>query len=92
MLQVFNAVVAIIICGYFYYVSNNWMWLQVFAWITNLLCLFALYILPESPKYLISRGRFDDARKVLKVIARVNKQPEITHYKFDREAPIDKNG
>ena len=48
--------------------------------------------MPETPKYLISRGRFDDARKVLTMIARVNKQPEITHYKFDREGPIYKNG
>ena len=45
--------------------------------------------MPETPKYLISRCRFNDARKILAVIASVNKKPEITHYQFDKEAPID---
>ncbi|CAF0834845.1 unnamed protein product [Adineta steineri] len=36
--------------------------------------MFFYFILPESPRWLVSRGRFDDAEKVLRKIASDNKR------------------
>ncbi|CAF4415807.1 unnamed protein product, partial [Adineta steineri] len=36
--------------------------------------MFFYFILPESPRWLVSRGRFDDAEKVLRKIAVDNKR------------------
>ncbi|CAF0769462.1 unnamed protein product [Adineta steineri] len=42
--------------------------------------IFFYFVLPESPRWLISKGRFDDAEKILRRIAVDNKR------NFDRDA------
>ena len=42
--------------------------------------LVIIFIIPESPKYYYSKGRFDEARKILNQIAQYNK----VKFKFDR--------
>jgi hypothetical protein len=37
--------------------------------------MYTIVSLPESPKYLYSKGRFDEARNSLAYVARFNNQP-----------------
>lgn len=48
---------------YFWKISKDWIWFVVpFGEITSILVLVALVFLPESPKYLLCKKRYDEAR------------------------------
>ncbi len=54
-LQCFNTVVTILSVIYFYYISKNWLWFQIFGCGLNFVVVIAVYfLLPESPKYLLA--------------------------------------
>src|SRR5688572_5846842 len=42
-----------------------WRWMYLMQAVPAAVFLFALLLIPESPRYLVSRGREDEARKVL---------------------------
>ena len=70
--HIFNNLVAIILCVYFGYISKYWIPLQ--AWTVGVSCIFALmnFLLPESPKFLITKKKFDEARVSIQFIAKIN--------------------
>jgi hypothetical protein len=46
----------------------------------------ALLYIPESPKYLYSKGKFQEAKGVLKYIRSFNKtESHLIEFKFDKE-------
>jgi Sugar (and other) transporter len=46
----------------------------------------ALLFIPESPKYLVAIKKYDDARKVLLQMARINKvEVNVTEMVFEQE-------
>lgn len=52
--------------------------------------MYTIFALPESPKYLYSKGRFDEARNSLAYVARFNNQPfDKSTVIFDTEKQID---
>ena len=51
--------------GYFYADAGNWRAMFISAVIPSLILLIALIFLPESPRWLASQGRFDEARLIL---------------------------
>jgi hypothetical protein len=57
---------------YFYVISKEWLYLQIFGCSLNLLVFVALFFVPQSPKFLIGKKRYNQARDVLKVICEVN--------------------
>ena len=51
-----NALVGVLGCLYFWKISKNWLWLEIFAGLLGVLSIIGAYFwLPESPKYLVSR-------------------------------------
>ncbi|KAK9502299.1 hypothetical protein O3M35_011097 [Rhynocoris fuscipes] len=44
---------------------------------------FIFRVLPESPRWLLARGRFDEAEKILNTMARVNGRSLPPNYIMD---------
>lgn len=62
-----------VIALYFLFVSKDWLYLQYLSLALNFLAIFALQMIPDSPKYLHSCARYEEARQALAFIARVNR-------------------
>jgi MFS family permease len=85
ILHVNNAAVGVFGCLYFWKISKNWLWLEIFAGSMGLLsAVAALILMPESPKFLISQKKYDKARDAVNRIAKFNFKPGF-YGDFDRE-------
>lgn len=72
IIQFFDASSLILIALYNRYVSNEWLPFQALGAMITTICFFALVIVPESPKWLYSKGRYNEARKALGFVLRFN--------------------
>ncbi len=79
--------VAIMFSGfYFLVISDNWIWLQVIGASMTLIVVICLIFIPESPKYLVTKKKYDQARANLQTIAKVNGKTDVSFdFKFDKE-------
>ncbi|TNV80510.1 hypothetical protein FGO68_gene767 [Halteria grandinella] len=84
LLQIFNTFVTIFACFFFYYISKQWQWFEIIGLVINLIVIVCVVFMPESPKYLYAQRRWDDMRKNLNVIAKLNKAPAFKGL-FDKE-------
>lgn len=50
-----NGMVPIWMTVYFWFISVNWLWIEVFAAGITLVIILAALTLPESPKFLMSQ-------------------------------------
>ncbi|KQZ00388.1 MFS transporter [Pseudolabrys sp. Root1462] len=55
--------------------ENSWRWLFAVLAIPALLTVFYRRYVPETPRFLASRGRYDDANKVLSTLASGSLRP-----------------
>lgn len=70
ILHVNNASVGVIGCLYFWKVSKNWLWLEMFAGGLDLVAMVGTLLrMPESPKYLVGQKRYEEARDAINYIA-----------------------
>jgi hypothetical protein len=53
-----DASILVIIPLYFIFISKDWVPFQLFAVFATFLTLLATLVIPESPKYLYSKGNF----------------------------------
>jgi hypothetical protein len=69
------------------FIDNSWRTIQIFSLIVVILLLnYSLIFLTESPQYLYSKGKYDEARKSLKYISEFNGSKNWTDdFKFDKE-------
>jgi hypothetical protein len=52
--------------------------------------ILGILILPESPKFLYEKKRFDECREVFKYIAKFNKEKNANlDFKFDLEVELE---
>lgn len=74
ILQFFWAMGTVLIAGIAWILlsSSGWRVLTMLAAVPMTVALFGSYYLPESPRWLVSQGRSDDARKLLIAAAKVN--------------------
>lgn len=83
-LQLNNGFVAVYTVLYYWFISKEWLPINIFAGGLTALSMVGVFFLPESPKFLLTMKRYDDARAAINVITRINKKATFTG-KFDRE-------
>lgn len=84
-MQVANTLMTILSCVYFYYISKQWVWFQLFGCFLNLLAVVGTIFTPESPKFLHAQKKWDELRVVLNIIGTSNGVRTKFLGKFDRE-------
>jgi MFS transporter, OCT family, solute carrier family 22 (organic cation transporter), member 4/5 len=84
ILHINTASVNLIACLYFWFLSKNWLWLELMAGGFGVLSGLGTCFLPESPKFYISQHKYDEARAAINKMARWNHHKEF-HGEFDRE-------
>ena len=57
---------------YFVYISRTWYGFVAVGLVMNVIVVIGCFFIPESPKFLISKKRYHEARIALKYIAKVN--------------------
>ncbi|KAG7153824.1 Organic cation transporter protein-like 15, partial [Homarus americanus] len=57
------------------YLVRPWRWLQFAYALPSLYCIIYFWLLPDSPRWLITEGRFEEALKIMTKIANVNRKP-----------------
>ena len=69
-------------------VSRHWLWIHLAGLIGTLISfIVAVFIIPESPKFLYLKKRYGESKKILKYIARFNQSHHLHHddFLFDSE-------
>ena len=84
-MRVFSSFITVLSTIYFYFISKYWVWFQVFGWGLNLITIVGVVFMPESPKYLLTKKKYDECRKVMTIIGRLNGIKNDFSGKFDRE-------
>ncbi len=88
ILQLNNGFVSIYTVIYYWFISNDWIPIQVFGGVLTAVSAIGVWFLPESPKYLLTVKRYDAARAAISYIAKVNGKAPFANL-FDREV-LDK--
>lgn len=70
---------------YFRFITKDWLYFQLYGVIALAISTAAMFIIPESPKFLYSCKKYDEARESLVKIAKFNKSNKFKNYKFDTE-------
>lgn len=78
----FDGLVLVVAALWFLYVSQNWKSLWLMATILQYGVILLICTFPESPKFLVSVGKFEQARTVMTRIAHYNR---ITEFDFTEE-------
>lgn len=63
------------------YLVKNWVYLCLCTSLPFILYYFYWFFLPESPRWLLSKGKYKEALKILETLARINNKPLPNHYK-----------
>ncbi|XP_041350693.1 organic cation transporter protein-like [Gigantopelta aegis] len=68
----FAWIVGLLILGGLAYVLRNWHYIQLCPAAVNFLYLAMWWIIPESPRWLLAKGRSEEAKVILEKTAKVN--------------------
>ena len=72
-LNLWDTLVPVLYTLYYWQIGKDWKWfVLIFAEITGVVIIAVTFFLPESPKFLISKKRFDDARKTINFFKKGN--------------------
>lgn len=71
---------------------RDWFILSLVTSVPFLLYFLYIFIMPESPRWLLAKGRLEEALKILETMARVNGKefPESFHSKLEERVKQEK--
>ncbi|XP_033741750.1 uncharacterized protein LOC117328333 [Pecten maximus] len=72
VLQCFSAA-GLVILGGIGYAFGEWKSIEIAAAVPSVVFLFYWWFIPESPRWLISQGKIEEANKIIQKAAKVNK-------------------
>ncbi|XP_060085985.1 organic cation transporter protein-like [Ylistrum balloti] len=72
----------VILCGLAYYI-RDWRYLQLAISAPGIVLLLYWFVLPESTRWLLSRGKMKEANETLHKIAKVNKRQVPEHFNIN---------
>ena len=72
ILQLNNGVVAVYTVLYYWFISKNWIGINSFGAALTGISMLGVLFLPESPKFLLTKRRYDHARNAINFIAKIN--------------------
>ena len=72
-----DGLVMVIATLWFMFISKHWKTLFLTATIISYLCFIIMCTMPESPKFLVGSGQYDEARSVMSRIAKYNGIQEL---------------
>jgi hypothetical protein len=81
--------VAVYTVIYYWFISTYWIPINVFGAVLTVISAVGVFFLPESPKFFLSKRRYEEARAAINFIAKTNNQKAFTG-KFDREVLEEK--
>lgn len=73
------------------YMVRDWVRMCLYTSVPFLLYFLYIFIMPESPRWLLAKGRLEEALKVLEVMARVNKKELPDSFRNKLEERVRKN-
>ena len=59
---------------YYWKISKQWIWFSLIGFVWNVISATLTFLVPESPRFLLSIGKIDEAKAALEKIARWNKK------------------
>ena len=62
---------------YFWKVSKQWFYFTSIGYVQNFLGAILLIWMPESPRYLVTVGKLNEAKKAFSIIAWYNRKPLV---------------
>ena len=60
---------------YFWKINKDWFYFAMVGYCLNLFAAACAWFLPESPRYLLEKGKIEELKESMEVIARVNQKP-----------------
>ena len=70
-----EALVYVVATFYFWKISIHWFWLGFIGLLWQIISVVGLFLMPESPRYLVSAGKLSEAKIAFETIAKWNKKP-----------------
>uniref|UniRef100_A0A8C2SXT1 Solute carrier family 22 member 2-like n=1 Tax=Coturnix japonica TaxID=93934 RepID=A0A8C2SXT1_COTJA len=68
------------------YAIPHWRWLQLTVTLPCCFLLLYYWCLPESPRWLISQGKTDQAKKIVNGIAKKNRKKMPSHFEVNEDS------
>lgn len=91
IIEYFFALGLTILAGLAYFI-REWQYLEMSVAFTNLIFLCYFWIIPESPRWLVSQGRIEEAKIIMQTAAKINKKsfPKKLFEEPDECKPVQK--
>lgn len=73
------------------YLIRDWVTMGLVTSVPFLAYFGYILVLPESPRWLLARGRLEEALKILEVMARVNERELPSSFRRELEKRVKQN-